>query len=180
MSGFRACGFGEVSWRGWSRKARRWTRASHSRRLLMRRARRIPRLMISFLVTGERRPKMSKEKWDLSEFAAEHRVNETSAIEVEFGGTAASLFEHLRLAPSGEIPVHNTTSPFEMSCRRVDCGLRSEPPFGARSAMREGEYFATDSIVIISLLRLWFVLLGSICGGRRDLNSFCAALGLIF
>jgi hypothetical protein len=76
--------------------------------------------MISFLVTVERRPKMPKEKWDLSEFAAEHRANETSAIEVKFGGTTASLFEHLRLAPSGEIPVHNTTSPFGMSCRRVD------------------------------------------------------------
>jgi hypothetical protein len=90
-----------------------------SRRLLMRRARRIL-IMISFLVTGERRPKMPKEKWDLLEFAAEHRAHETSAIEVKFGGTAASLFEHLRLAPSGEIAVHNTTSPFEMSCRRVD------------------------------------------------------------
>ena len=70
--------------------------------------------MISFLVTAERRPKMPKEKRDLSEFAAEHRANETSAIEVKFGGTTASLFEHLRLAPSGQIPVHNTTSPFEM------------------------------------------------------------------
>jgi hypothetical protein len=75
--------------------------------------------MISFLVTGERRPKMPKEKWDLSEFAAEHRANETSAIEVKFSATVASLFEHLSLARSGEIPVHNTT-PFEMSCRRVD------------------------------------------------------------
>ena len=52
--------------------------------------------MISFLVTGERRPKMPKEKWDLSEFAVEHHASETSAIEVKFGGTAASLFEHLR------------------------------------------------------------------------------------
>ena len=154
MSGFRGCGSGKFLARMVAQGATMDTRFTFKACLLTRRARRILRLMISFLVTGERRPKMSKEKWDLSEFAPEQRANETSAIEVKFGGTAASLFEHLRLAPSGEIPVHKTTSPFEMSCRRVDCGLRSKPPFGARSAMRAGEYFATDSIVIISLLRL--------------------------
>jgi hypothetical protein len=63
---------------------------------------------------------MPKEEWDLLESPAEHRVNETSAVEAEFGGTAASFSQHFRLAPSGTIPVHDTTSLFETSCRRMD------------------------------------------------------------
>ena len=35
---------------------------------------------------------MPKEKGDLPEFPVEHRPNETGAVEVKFGGTAASLF----------------------------------------------------------------------------------------
>jgi hypothetical protein len=65
-----------------------------------------------------------KEKWDLPESPVEHRANETSAVEVKFGGTAASFFEHLRLAPSGEIPVHDTS----WRSRRVAGGFRSELP----------------------------------------------------
>jgi hypothetical protein len=99
---------------------------------------------------------MPKEKWDLTESPAEHRPKETGAVEVKFGGTAASFFEHLRLAPSGEIPVHDTS----WRSRRVAGGFRRElpedvgdhlreateissAPFGARSVMREDEYFAT-------------------------------------
>jgi hypothetical protein len=95
---------------------------------------------------------MPKEEWDLPESQAEHRVNEASAVEVKFGGTAASFFEHLRLALSGEIPVHDTTLPFEMSCRRmigefaanrVNTFGGNSTPFRTRSVVREGEYFAT-------------------------------------
>jgi len=50
---------------------------------------------------------MPKEKRDLLESPAEYGTNEASAVEVKFGGTAASLFEHLRLANSGKIPVHD-------------------------------------------------------------------------
>jgi len=39
--------------------------------------------------------------------------------------------------------------------------------------MREGEYFATGSIVSISFLRLQVVLLGWICGGIYDLFLRC-------
>ena len=42
--------------------------------------------------------------------------------------------------------------------------------------MREGEYFATGSIVSISFLRLQVVLLGWICGGI----SICFALPCAF
>ena len=59
---------------------------------------------------------MPKEEWDLPESPAEHRVNETSAVEVEFGGTAASFSQHFRLAPSGTIPLHDTTSLVESGC----------------------------------------------------------------
>ena len=109
---------------------------------------------------GEGTPKMPKEKWDLPESPAQHRPNETSAVEVKFGGTAASLFEHLRLAPSGEIPVHDTTcrsrrvggewiEDFVANCANTSASaLReaieiSSAMFGARSVMREDEHFAT-------------------------------------
>jgi hypothetical protein len=82
----------------------------------------------------ERTPKMSKQEWDLPELPAEHRVNETSAVQVKLGGTAASFFEHLRLAPSGKIPVHDMTSLFQMSCRQMDWGIRSEPREHVRRA----------------------------------------------
>ena len=62
---------------------------------------------------------MPEEKWDPPESPAEYRANETSAIEVKLGEPPTSLFEHLRLAPSGEIRVHDTRLPLEMSCRRV-------------------------------------------------------------
>ena len=73
-------------------------------------------LAVRLFSSRERRPKMPKEEWDLPESPAEHRVNETSAVEVEFGGTAASFFEHLRFAPAAEIPVHATKLLFELGC----------------------------------------------------------------
>jgi hypothetical protein len=63
---------------------------------------------------------MSKEKWNFPESSAEHRPNQTSAVEVEFGRTVTRVFEHLRLARSGEISVPGTNSPFEISSPRVD------------------------------------------------------------
>jgi hypothetical protein len=59
---------------------------------------------------------MPKEEWDLPEFSAEYRSNETSAVEVKFRGTAASFFEHSRSAPAAEIPVHATKLLFEWGC----------------------------------------------------------------
>jgi hypothetical protein len=103
---------------------------------------------------------MPKEKWDLPESPAEQRPNKTSAVEVKFGGTAASLVEHLRLAPSGEIPIHDTscgsrrvasewTGDFAANCVNTSASTLREAseifsaPFGARSVMREDEYFVT-------------------------------------
>jgi hypothetical protein len=99
---------------------------------------------------------VSAEKWDLPEFPVQHRPNETSAVEVKFGGTAASLFEHLRLAPSLEIPVHDTScrprrvaggwiEDFVANCVNTSAStLRegteiSSTPFGARFVMHEDE-----------------------------------------
>jgi hypothetical protein len=103
---------------------------------------------------------MPKEKWDLPESPAEQRPNKTSAVEVKFGGTAASLVEHLRLALSGGIPVHDTscssrrvasewTEDFVANCVNTsestlpEATEISSAPFGARSVMREDEYFVT-------------------------------------
>ena len=129
-------------------------------RSVVRKASKSSAVSSHFSSLGEGTPKMPKEKWDLPESPVQHRPNETSAVEVKFGGTAASLFEHLCLSPSGEILVHDTGFPFEMSCRRVvedfvaNCVNSSastlreateicSTPFGPRSTMRGDEYFAT-------------------------------------
>ena len=49
---------------------------------------------------------MPNEKRDFLESPTENRPSKTRAVEVKFGGAAASFLEQLRFAPSEKIPVH--------------------------------------------------------------------------
>jgi len=58
---------------------------------------------------NERAPEMAKEKRDFPESPAENSPDEAGSVEVKFGGTTASILEHLPFTFSRKIRGHDAT-----------------------------------------------------------------------